>query len=250
MKLFKSCGVIAIIIVVLIATASDNASAAKRGSKQAVSPAVVTHIPVEVIDSLKANDLSGAIRNIRMEATTPRSQYILTQMQSVESLEKGSKGVSGKDYRQLFNVGVAYHNLFLFLNGYGINNEYFFKQAVKYYKKAYKSSSPSRKSITALTMAALYAANNDIKKAQNLYKKTDIELITDQFRKYETLALYYSAMNDVDNTIINLELAHNLKPDYTKFWLGISDDFIQVSNNEEFKKLLNKWKVVQPIRGS
>lgn len=227
-------------------TLNHNAYAARKKLKPVQKAAA--YIPVEVIDSLKISDLDGAIRNIRMEATSPRSKYLLREMQRIETFEQGGKK-SSKDHRYLFNVGVAYHNLYLFLKGYEIENEDFFKKALKYYKMAYRTKSPSRKNNINLTMAALYASAGDTKRAKKLFGKIDKDCFQDQFRKFEGLALYYSAVGDVENAIPNLESAYSLNPEHTKFWLGISDDFNQICDDQRFQSLLKKWAVKPLDRG-
>lgn len=234
------CMLIAIMMLGLV-PGSSTAAASKKTT--------TIHIPVEVIDSLKESDIDGAIRNMRLEAVSPRSEYLLRQMQRIDKYEKDGTRGSGQNHRHFFNIGVAYHNLYLFLKGYNIDNETFFKNALKYYKSASRTKSPSKKNNVLLTMAALYAAHGDEKKAEKLFKKVDQTLYENQFHKYESFALFYSARGDADNAIINLKSAYDISPEHTTFWLGISDDFVQIYNNEQFKALLEKWKVKPLNRG-
>lgn len=221
----------------------------KRAKRKAPVQEVTVHIPVEVVEALKISALDDAIRGMRLEATSPRSKYLLREMEEIVHFENAEKAEQ-KNGQYLYNVGVAYNNLYLFLKGEGMNNEDFFKKAVDFYKKAMSRSSPSRKNSTMLTLAAIYASAGDTKNAQKFFKKADLEFCRDEFRKFETIALYYASMGDIDKALENLKLAYKVNPGYLKFWLGISDDFNQISDDKKFQALLKKWDVKPLDRGT
>lgn len=233
--------IVTICSLVLISKSSDAAKTRETVQRP-------DYIPVEVIEALKVSDVNGAVRVMRMEATNERSKYLLREMQRIDS--ENIKKISRHNHRELFNVGVAYHNLYLLLKGYGVENDDLFKKAMKYYKLAYKTQSPSRKNNIDITMAALLAAHGDKDKAEKLFSKTDLNNFPSLFRKYEGLALYYSANGDTANAIANIEAAYKTNPDYTKFWLGVSDDFNPIYNDEDFQGLLKKWEIRPISRGS
>lgn len=201
------------------------------------------YIPIETLDALKKSDIDGAIRGIRMEAATERLKYLLREMQRIE--EENTKKVSRRDHRGLYNVGIAYHNLYLLLKGRGIDNDDLFNKALKYYKLAYRTYSPSRKNNINLTMAALYAAKGDLKKAEKTFQNVNTEEMPNNFQKYKGLSLYYASLGDTDSAIQNLEEAFKLNPDYTKFWVSVSDDFNPIYNDDAFQMLLKKWNIPQ-----
>lgn len=239
---------IAVLLIAVTFIFQTQTSHAKRRKKRAPKQERV-YIPIETIDALKANDIEAAVRAIRLEADSPRTQYLLTIMQRIVIYEKKEKKLPANKHGELFNLGIAYHNLFLFLKGIGHTNDEFFKSALDYYRKASRTISPSRKNETRLMTAALYAANEDYKRAKKYFHKVEPDLYQDEFRWYTSLALYYAALGDTDQTIVNLKEAYTLKPDYLKFWLGICDDFINLYNEKDFNALLAKWKVKLQNRG-
>ena len=210
---------------------------------------MVILVPFETIQALKENNITAGVRSLRIEAHSPQTKYLLNEMKKIETAKTSDKEIRN-NYRELYHTGIAYHNLYLFLRGEGITSEDFSKEAIKYYKRALKTKSPYRKNQISLTMAALYASDGNQKMSDKYFKKVNEAFFDDDFRKYLGYALYYASKNDTENAILNLEAAYNINEDYTKFWLGISDDFTNLYSNPLFQEKLKKWKVVRLNRGS
>lgn len=216
----------------------------KKSKKRAKANYDVIHgtyveIPVAVVDNLKKNDVKGAIRSLRLEADSPRASYLLRTMERVNDSSKLARTP------EVFNVGVSNHNIYLFLKHNDFDSEYFFKNALKYYKLSQKTKSPGKKNEIKLYMAALYASKGDQVNADKLFNSVDSSDFPDDLRKYEAMALYYSAKQDIPNAIANLEEAYKIDPGFIKFWLGISDDFYAIHEDEAFQNLMTKWKISQ-----
>lgn len=247
-KIFSA---VVIILTICFIFEASSIAAKKKSSKKATAPeAPIVYIPVEVTDALQISDIKEAIRNMRMEAHSPRSKYLLQEMQRIVDYQSLKKGRTAKNDRLLYNVGAAYHNLYLFLKNQGIENNDFYKNAENFYLKAMKSRDASRKNHVTITLAALYAAGGDTKKAEKTFEKVDESEIEGHFVKKETLALYYAAIGDTDKALPYIEESYRINADYTKFWLGVSDDFYSLKDNEQFQKLLKDWKVERLDRSS
>jgi len=234
-------------MLVVLFSLPSGAARKKLPSKEMLSD---HYFPVEVVESIREDDILGAIRGLRMEANSPRRQFILRELQRIDQFETKASKATKKNHRNLFNIGVAYHNLYLFLQANGTSSEAVYKDALKYYKRASKSKLPARKNNVMLMMAALYASKGDIKKSDKAFEKIDFSAFEDEYQKSEGLALYYSARGDVANAIENLKQAHKLKPEQTTFWLAVSDDFVGISSDKEFQALLRKWKVKRLAQGT
>jgi tetratricopeptide (TPR) repeat protein len=239
-----------IIVLGVAFISATNSFAAKSKKKHSSSQKTVIHIPPEVVDALKESNIESAIRYLRIEAGSPRSKYLLREMQRVSDYNNKADKFMKRNFKVLYNVGVAYHNLCLFLKSNHIENKKFFKKAERFYLKSAKIKSPSKKAKTRLTLAALYHSAGETKKAEKMFSKADPDLINDAFMRNETLALYYASQGDANSSIATLKKAYKIKPDLTRFWLGISDDFQTISTDQSFQKLLKEWKVEILNRGT
>ena len=239
--------ILPIAVVVLVLCLPAMAAKKKLPSKEMLAD---HYFPVEVVESIREDDILGAIRGLRMEANSPRRQFVLRELQRIDQFETKASKETKKNHRNLFNIGVAYHNLYLFLLAHGTTSETVYKDALKYYKKALKTKLPERKNNVMLMTAALYASHGDIKKADKTFSEIDFNAFEDKYQKAEGLALYYSARGDVANALSNLKEAHTLKPEQTTFWLAVSDDFVGISEDKEYRALLKKWGVKRLAQGT
>lgn len=223
---------VVLVVICLTLTPFHFAEAAKKKRPQPV----VIHIPVETIDALKESNLPGALRNLRMAGESPQTNYLKGEMQRIERFNKCKR----KDHKMFYNTATAYHNLYLFLLNNNIDNKTFYKKALDLYKRAYKTKSPERRATASISMAALMASAGDKINAEKIFKKVNLDDITEPFRRHIALALYYSAMGDSGTTLDNLKEACKLRPKFVKLWLGISDDFYNISEDPNFLKFLKK----------
>lgn len=226
-------------------------SLGKKGPLKRVNPPnlIVIKISPQVIENLKANKLSDAIRQMRVEATSPQAKFFLREIEKINDYEHSQDKKFKKELQNVFNTGIAYHNLYLFLRDNGIMSKKFFGSALGYYKKAESKSPPSEKSVIQLLMAALYADTGDIKNSEKYYGKIDQASFHSDMKKCLTLALYYSSRDDVAGTIASLENALKMEKEFTIFWVGISDDFYKVYNEPDFQDFLKKWNIERLNKG-
>ena len=180
----------------------------------------------DVIIALSKNKVDEAARTLRMEPPSAKSLYLLREAQKITKFKK-NKTASYK------NIGIAYHNLFLFLKRNNIINKAFYKAGIKYYKKSSRNEA-------RLLIAALTASNGEIEKAKKIFSKIVVSTLGESSQIVEHKATYFAAIGDVENAIENIRKAHDENPDQTAIWTVISDDFLTIENDPEFKKLL-KW---------
>lgn len=219
----------------------------KAGKKEA--PLVTIEIPAAVTDALKNGDVEAAARGIHLHATSPRSEYLFKQMLTIVEYDADKRKAGRKDQLRTLNTGVAYHNLFLFLKGGGCQSKEFFKKASKFYTMSLKNKSPYRKNIVYMLLASLNASYGNAKLSEKYFKKTDPNLFEDELRKLLTLALYHSSVSDAAGAILDLDAAYKINPEYVKFWIGVSDDFVEVGNTPEFQEAIKKWKAFRRDKG-
>lgn len=192
---------------------------------------LILPISDDVIIALSKNKVDKAARTLRMEPPSAKSLYLLREAQKITRFKK-DKTVSYQ------NVGIAYHNLFLFLKRNNIINKTFYKAGIKYYKKSLNNE-------TGLLIAALTASNGKIEKAKKIFSKIAVSTLGESPQITEYKAAYFAAIGDVENAIENIRKAHKENPDQTAIWTAISDDFLTIENDPEFKKLLSTWNALK-----
>lgn len=216
--------------------------AAPKESLKVESIPLVSRIPVEAVDALAKSDLEETIRVLRPEPPSSRLLHIMSSAQNIAKYEKGGKAPRIDRLQFYQNLGISYHNLFLFLQRHQIINETFYKSALKFYKKAERSPAISVKYDIALLKAAIIASHGNTEKARELFNKVDVSIIEDDYNSMEYLATYYAAMGDIDNAVEVLDKAHALNPERMSIWVAIGDDFQTIENDSRYKSLITGWK--------
>ncbi len=199
-------------------------------------------VPIEVVEAIAKGDIDEATRTLRTEVPSSRSLYLLAEMKRILDHEKDKKPPKFEKHEFYQNLGIAYHNLFLFLKRNGMTNKEFYKEAIKFYKKAGKSRAYSEKYEAQLLTAALKAANGEVDEANKLFVGIDTSIITDNYRGYSYLATFYAAVGNEKETIEALKQAYAMNPDKIKLWVAICDDFASMRHEPEFVKMLSGWK--------
>jgi len=222
----------------------------KRKFKKYVAPSQddlhIESIPLslrisdEVAAAVAKNDIDDAIRLIRTEPPSSRALTFLKSMESIEDFKKDKK--VPKVERNLFyrNLGISYHNLFLFLKRKGMENPDLYKNAIKYYKKSLKTLSPSEKTDGWILIAEITAQNGGTGEAKKIFEKLDLETVNDSPHSLENIAAYYAAIGEKKMAIETLKRAIVLDPEGITIWLSIGDDFLPIENEPEFKELKKK----------
>jgi len=206
-------------------------------------------ISQKTIDALVKGDLNEAVIELREQPTSPKSLYLLREVTRIV-MHNSSKGrPRGSDPHQYYqNLGIAYHNLYLFLKANGYEQEDFAKNAIKFYNKAKSSATPMQKKELKVLMAALFVSNDEAKKADGLMKKIDINDPNINFQMYEYLATYHAAKKDSKEAIEALKAAYRERPDVILTWLAVGDDFYLIKDNPDFVAVLNDWHIARTTK--
>ena len=135
---------------------------------QKEEPAV--QISQNVIDALAKDDLNEAVIALRDQPASPKSLYLLREATRIVMYETSKKHPKRSDAHQFYqNLGIAYHNLYLFLKANGQDQPLFVKQALKFYKKSKGSATPMHKREVDAVTAALLASNGEHEKADAIF---------------------------------------------------------------------------------
>lgn len=199
-------------------------------------------IPIEVVEALSKDDIDGATRTLRTESPSSRSLYLLAEMRRILDYEKDNKPPKFEKHEFYQNLGIAYHNLFLFLKRNGVTNKELYKEALKFYKKAGKSRSYSERYEAKLLTAALMASNGEVDRAGKLFGEIDTSIITDNYRGWTYLATFYAALGNEEKTIESLKQAYTMNPEKINLWVAICDDFASMKHEPAFVKMTSEWK--------
>ncbi len=199
-------------------------------------------IPDEAIAALAKGKVDVAIRELRSNPPSARSIRMLKDAQKVEKFKKHKEEPKFEQHQFYQNLGIAYHNLFLFVKRNNQTYKDYYKKALKYYEKAEKAStSDADKSEVQILIASLRAANDETEAAQKIFSEADPSLIMDRYRGIEYVAGYYAAMGDAKSAMEKLIVAYALDPNETVIWVAISDDFYKIENDPDFKEMAGQW---------
>lgn len=194
------------------------------------------------VDALAVGDLSTALLSMREERDSPKLFYLAHQASRLLNYQMNKKIEKAEAHKTYQNIGIAYHNLYLFLKTKGIDQSTYRKEAQKFYKKARKASTPFHKVECNLLEASLLAATGEHTKAEKIYSKIDEQSLRGDFESMEYLAAYHAAQGNVSEVLAALDTAYRLNPDATLTWLAIGDDFHSIADDPQFQALLVTWK--------
>lgn len=221
---------------------AKKAKAAPAKQEQVKKQGPQTPISPEVVEALAKGNLNEAAIELRDLRTSAKSLYLLREVTRIVMHETSKKRPKHSDAHQYYqNLGIAYHNLFLFLKANGYTQEKFVKEVLKFYKKAKGYATPQHKQETDILMAALLSSNGDEKKANELIGKIDMTKLGADFQTQEYLAAYYAAKGDPDDAIESLRAVYRERPDVVMTWLAVGDDFYLIKDDPRFAALLNEW---------
>lgn len=199
-------------------------------------------VPSRVIHPLAQGNINGAILTIREEKLAPKLMYLLHAAEMIDKFMLGHKPRKEDAHKAYQNVAIAYHNLYLFLKSYGIEQKDYLKNAHRYYRRAAKNGTIHHKADCDLLRAALAASAGDQKKAQKEFLKIDESIMRGDFESSEYLAAYYAATGEVPKAVAALESAYHLNKEALLTWLTVGDDFHAISDDESFKTFLTSLK--------
>lgn len=243
MTIFRNVAVFFLVLLIFFASMPCDARAKKAIPQAKVEKLDTQQISQSVVDALSSGDLNGAIIALREEKTTPKLLYLVREVTRAASAETQKKPEKTDAHRVYQNFAISYHNIYLFLKARGIEQDKYFEEAVKYYKKARGAGTKLHKTDCDILSAALLASHGDDEKAKKQFSKINLELTRGDFESTEYLAAYYAAIGDVDGATLALEKAYSLNPGALLTWLAVGDDFYKITADPAFQGLLVSWKV-------
>lgn len=219
-------------------------TAALAKKSKTTPPPVPVKISVDVVNALEKQDLSHAGTLLMKHPASNKTTYLLRQVTRI-LLHEGndSKPSSGSAHQYYKNLAISYHNLFLFLKSRDVNQSEYFKKALKFYRKSNGAFSPKEKQEIQILIAALYAAKGDLKKANKLFQKYNEEKYGPDLHLSLSIASYYAAIGNVEETISHLKKAHRESPETVMNWMAVGDDFYLIRDDPQFKKLMQDWQI-------
>lgn len=243
MTTFRTAAVFFLALLIFFASMPCSAKAKKAKLQDDIEKPRMQEVSQAVVDALSSGDLNGAIIALREEKMTPKLLYLVREVTRAASSETQKKPGKTDAHRVYQNLAISYHNIYLFLKAWGIEQDKYFEEAVGYYKKARGTGTMLHKTDCDMLTAALLAAHGDDKKAKKQFAKINLELTRGDFESTEYLAAYYAAIGDVDGATGALEKAYGLNPGALLTWLAVGDDFHKIAADPVFQSLLISWKV-------
>lgn len=218
-------------------------STADLGNTSSPAPAADGgEISQAVVDALSTGNMSAAILVMRDEPDSPKLFSLIRAATRIVTFDMNQKVEKTEVHQTFQNIGIAYHNLYLFLKSKGIEQKEFYREALRLYRKGKGAGTPMHKADCQLLEAALLAAGGEREKAARLFAKIDDAQTRGDFESMEYLAAYYAAAGNVEGAIAAMDAAHRLNPDATLTWLAVGDDFTAIADDPQFKALLVTWK--------
>lgn len=205
---------------------------------------LTSKIPPVVAELLAEGKVSLAAQRLHSETMSTRNSYLFYEMQKVGQNSAGLEVVADDKAAHFKQLGIAYHNLHLFIKSFGKENRKFISKAKSLYSKAQRKLPKEDRSEVELLRAALDMSTGRTKSAERRFnKRVDQDEVVTTFDGCAALASYYAASNDPKKTVSALRKAKELdSAKQLRTWVAISDDFHTMRSTKEFKKLFAEWK--------
>ncbi len=207
-----------------------------------VSSANAGPVSPAVVEAFANDDLEVAIQALRASADCPKGRHLLRQASRIVAFEASEEPERTTAHQTWRSIGVAYHNLYLFLKAQGRTGEAFADEAHRYYKKARRKGTKLHKAECDLLLASLLGAQGEIQKANKKFSKVDLKLLKGGYEAAEYRATYHAAVDEIDEAIAALDEAYALDPERTRMWLAITDDFASIAGDTRFSQHLATWQ--------
>lgn len=198
----------------------------------------------EVLEHLQRGDIVHAARGLLMEPASEKTLYLLREAQRIGEAQQTAAPKQEEAHRHYLNLGVANHNLYLFLRRHNMAHPHYVRSALAAYAKARKAATKTERSEVDLLTLALWAASGKEKIAAKRFRKLAPADFQQSFQGATYLATYYAAQRDVPHTVEALRLAHGFNPAATRGWLRVSDDFVAIKDDETLRQLFTEWEVL------
>lgn len=217
-------------------------SASSSSPRNLPTPTTQAEVSSAVIENLARDNVSGAILAMRDDRDSPKLRYLNRQASRIVAYQL-DKEVAGAEAHQFYqNLGISYHNLYLFLKAKGIEQKKYFSEANRFYKKGRKAGTHLHQADCDMLRAALYAAAGKQGQAKKMYGKIKEADMRGDFDSMEYLAAYHAAAGNIEGALAALDAAHRQNPAATLTWLAVGDDFDSIADQPQFKSLMIAWK--------
>lgn len=194
----------------------------------------------KVIHALRDGKVAIATRNLYLEPASAKNLLLLRDLERIGEVESGLRKPEGDLHRYYMNIGIAYHNLYLFLRAYNIDHKTYAKRSRKAYKKARSYSNTKHRSEVDTLWAALDMIQGKAKRGEHRFNKhVDADVLSSYFRGTTYLATYHAARADIQATLTALHNARRFKEhERLSAWLQVSDDFVAFRDDESFQEFV------------
>ena len=200
-------------------------------------------IPGPAIDALAKGELNDALTAMRNSPRSPKLLYLIREVSRIIHFHARDQKPRRSEAHNIYqNVAIAYHNLYLFLNRRGIDQEQYHREAHRYYHKARRAGTIMHKAECDVLEAALEASAGNKKKAAKKFSRINPEMLRWDFESMEYLAAYHAAMEDVLAAVSALKAAYEINPKRTLAWLAVGDDFTRIEKDSLFINLTRSLK--------
>jgi len=198
-------------------------------------------VPKEAITELAKDDLEKASAILQTKSQSDKSIYLLRELSHILLYKRANQPPSRADAYDFFKgIGVAYHNLYLFLKTQDIEQSDLFKQAIKYYKKSIRFASNLDKAEVYILMAAITESSGNSKKANSYFKKVKLYPASLDLQIQECLAAYFAAKKDVQHTVESLKKVYKGRSKTILNWIVLGDDFYFIKDDIRFQNMLKE----------
>lgn len=231
MKCFFKTTVFIIIAYITTSIATFNLAEAKK--KATVKDGVIAL----AVEALSNADLESAANLLQEKSNSKKASYLLREITKILIFENQKKPPAHFGaFERYQNIGIAYHNLLLYLRARDIDQPELAGKALSFYKRAKKFAPKMQRHEVDLLTAALLVMDDKKEMAEKIVRRTNISWMDDDFQIQCNFATYYAAIGDVEKTVGSLQKAHEIKPKTVEGWLETADDFYLIKNDPEFKK--------------
>lgn len=206
---------------------------------QAQIPAVPmrSQVPRAAAALLAHGDLMAAYQRLQMAPESLRNRHLMGEVQRVAQHSRGLAKVSDDQRKYYRDLGIAYHNLLLFLQGEAMWSKNFYRKAHRAYARATRKSNPVARAEIELLRAAIDMSAGKQKPALRRFtRRVDQQQLEGHFTGLAYLAGYHAAAGSTDDAIAALQRARTLDTkNQLGTWISIGDDFTPITNTTAFR---------------
>lgn len=204
---------------------------------------LVSDVPMAIATLLADGEIDAASRRLYMEPASVKNIMLIREIERIMEARNAAKPSKTDAHRYYLNLGIAYHNLALFLKSKGMENRKFVQKAIAAYSKAKTSEKKHRGEVEVLSAALDMAQGKRKAAATRFSKQVDTQDLLQTYHGSTYLATYYAAAAEADKAVAALQNAKQFDTSGNLVaWAQIGDDFTWIRNTPEFQAMLTRWK--------